>query len=292
MNPRAGSFTTSDESDLRTMAYERGLRVVEITPDVDVRQIVQETLDAGLRSIVVGGGDGSIHHVAQAVVGTEGELGILPIGTVNHLARDLQIPLEWRAALEVAVGGELRQIDTGRINGHYFLNSVMIGLYPSISEYRERFRSTHHKWQAYAMAIRLALRKFPHVNLMLDVEGKADMIRTQLLVVSINSYDLTQSGVVSLKTSLDDGRLTVYSLAFMSRMQFVKTAAMYMRGRIQEVDGFRRVRTQTMRIDFAHQKMRVSVDGELIELRAPLQIAAVPASLLVRAPASRSPSVV
>jgi diacylglycerol kinase family enzyme len=284
MNPRAGSFTTSDESDLRTMAYERGLRVVEITPELDIRQVVQETLAAGLRSIVVGGGDGSIHHVAQAVVGTEGELGILPIGTVNHLARDLQIPLDWRAALEVAVGGELRQIDTGRINGHYFLNSVMVGLYPTISEYRERFRSTHHKWRAYALAMRLALRKFPHVTLLVDVEGKTDTIRTQLFVVSINSYDLTQSGVVSLKTSLDDGRLTVYSLAFMSRMRFVKAAAMYLRGRVQEVDGFRRVRTQTLRIDFARERMRVSVDGELIELQPPLQIAAVPASLLVRAP--------
>lgn len=290
MNPRAGSFTTGDESELRTMAYERGLRVVEITPDLDIRQIVQETLAAGLRSFVVGGGDGSIHHVVQALVGTEGELGILPIGTVNHLARDLQIPLEWRAALEVAVGGELRQIDTGRINGHYFLNSVMVGLYPTISEYRERFRSTHHKWRAYAMALRLAMRKFPHVSLVVDAEGRSDTIRTQLFVVSINSYDLTQSGLVSLKTSLDDGRLTVYSLAFMSRLRFVSAAAMYLRGRVHEVDGFRRVRTQTLRIDFAHRKMRVAVDGELMELKSPLQIVAVPASLLVRAPQSASVS--
>lgn len=291
MNPRAGSFTTTDESELRTMAYERGLRVVEITPGLDIRQIVKESLAAGLRSFVVGGGDGSIHHVAQALIGTEGELGILPIGTVNHLARDLQLPLEWREALDVAVGGQLRQIDTGRINGRYFLNSVMVGIYPTISEYRERFRSTHHKWRAYAMAMRLALRKYPHVTLVVDVEGKSDTIRTQLFVVSINSYDLTQSGVVSLKTSLDDGRLTVYSLAFMSRMQFVKTAAMYMRGRIQEVDGFRRVRTQTLRIDFAHQKIRVSVDGELMEMQSPLQIAAVPSSLLVRAPQQEAPPV-
>jgi diacylglycerol kinase family enzyme len=59
---------------------------------------------------------------------------------------------------------------------------------------------------------------------------------------------------------------------------------MYFRGRLQEVAGFRRVRTQSLRIDFARPKMRVSVDGELIEMTSPLQIAAVPASLLVRAP--------
>ncbi|HEX8152194.1 MAG TPA: diacylglycerol kinase family protein [Thermoanaerobaculia bacterium] len=288
LNPRAGSFTVADESDLRTRAAEGGLRVVEIVPGIDLRRIVREALAAGLRSFVVGGGDGSIHHVAQTLVGTEGELGIVPIGTVNHLARDLQIPMDWRAALDVALTGEIKQIDTGRINNQFFLNSVMVGIYPTLTEYRERFRSTHNKWRAYARAIRLAIRSFPHVTLILELDGRVETLRTQLFVVSINSYDLTQSGIVSLKTSLDDGRLTIYSLSFMDRWQFVRAAAKYFRGRVGEVPGFRSIRTQTLRVDFARTKLKVSVDGEVADLAPPLQIAAVPASLLVRAPASTS----
>jgi len=285
LNPRAGTFTAADESSLRTAAHEHGLRVVDVNPGINVRTVVRESLDAGLKSFVVAGGDGSVHHVVQALVGTEGVLGVVPVGSLNHLARDLEIPLgDWRAALDIAVRGEVRQIDVGRVNGHYFLNSVMLGIYPTISEFRERFRSMHSRWRAYAKAGRLALRQFPHVSLVVEHDGRLETFRTQMFVVSVNSYDLNQAGLVAPKVTFNDGRLTIYSLSFMSRTQFVSAAAKYFRGKIVDVPGFRRVRTAQMRVDTARRRMRVSVDGELIEMEPPLQLAAVPSSLLVRAP--------
>lgn len=267
------------------MAAENGLRVIEVTPDIDVRTIVRDTLAAGLKSFVVAGGDGSIHYVVQALVGTEGELGVVPIGSVNHLARDLGIPLDWREAFEVALRGTVRQIDVGRANGLYFLNSVMLGLYPTLSVYRERFRSTHSKWSAYAKAIRLAIRQFPHVTLVLEMDGGVQTIRTQMFTVAVNSYDLTQTGLVAPKTTFNDGRLSIYSLSFMGRLQFIRAAAKFFRGRITDMPEFRGVRTPQIRIDSPRQHLRISLDGELVDMQPPLQIAAVPASLLVRAPA-------
>jgi diacylglycerol kinase family enzyme len=285
LNPRAGTFGDGNEARLRELAHENGLRVVEITPEIDVRVAVRDALDAGLRSFVVAGGDGSVHHVAQALVGTEGILGVVPVGTVNHLARDLDVPIDdWEAAFEIAVRGEIRQIDVGRVGSRYFLNSVMLGMYPTISEYRERFRSMHSRWRAYFKAVRLALRHFPHVTLVIEHDGQIETLRTQMFVVAVNSYDLTQSGIVSPKTSFTDGRLSMYSLSFMSRLQFVRAAAKYFRGKIADVEGFRRVRTAQMRVDTGRHKLRVALDGELVDLQTPLQIAAVPASLLVRAP--------
>ena len=284
LNPRAGSFSAKDESDLLAMAGESGLRVVEVVPGVDVREIVRSSLASGLKTFVVGGGDGSIHHVAQALVGTAGILGILPIGTVNHTARDLLIPVDWRQAFEIAVRGSVRQIDTGRINGIHFLNSVMVGVYPTLSGYREHFRSTHNKWLAYMRAARLALRQFHHVSLVLELDGRVETIRTQIFIVSINAYDLSTAGIVPLKSSLEDGRLSIYSFGFLSRMQFIRASAKFYRGKVTEVEGFRRVRTAQLRIDFPRPQLRVSIDGELTDLAPPLQIAAVPASLLVRGP--------
>lgn len=285
LNARAGSFTPADESALRTEAAEQGLRVLDVGPGLDVYSTIRESIAAGLKTFVVAGGDGSIHHVLQALVHTDATLGIIPIGSVNHFARDLQIPLDdWRKALEIAVKGEVLQIDTARVNGRYFLNSVMLGIYPTISHYRERFRSTHSKWRAYLRALRLALRQFPHVTLVIELNGRVETISTQMFVVSVNAYDLGQAGIASPKTNLDDGRLSVYSLSFMGRWQFTRAAAKFFRGRILDVPGFRRVRTTELRIDGARHSMRLSVDGELMDLRPPLQIAAVPASLLVRAP--------
>lgn len=282
LNPRAGSFSAEDEAALRARAEEGGLRIVAVTPQLDVAGTVRSALAAGQRSFVVAGGDGSIHHVVQALVATEGILGIVPIGTVNHAARDLEIPLDWREAIEIALHGRVRQIDTGRINGIHFLNSVMVGIYPTMTEYRERFRSTHSKWRAYARSLRLAMRQFRHVTLVIEMGDRVDTVRTQLFVVAINAYDLTQSGIVAPKTALDDGRLTIYSFGFMSRFEFIRAAAKFFRGKLGEVDGFRQIRTAALRIDFATPTLRVSIDGELRDLSPPLQIAAVPASLLVR----------
>lgn len=285
LNARAGTFSAADESNLRTLAYEGGLRVVDVHPKIDVRAIVREALAAGLKTFVVAGGDGSLHYVAQALVNTEGVLGVIPIGSVNHLARDLEIPIgDWRAALDIALNGTLRQIDVGRVNGQYFLNSVMLGIYPTISEYRERFRSVNSRWGAYLKAARLAMHHFPHVTLVVEHDGKVETFRTQMFVIAVNAYDLTQTGVVAPKTSFNDGRVTMYSLSFMSRMQFARAAAKYLRGKVGEVQGFRSLRTAQMRIDTGKRRLRVSIDGELSELATPLQIAAVPAGLLVRAP--------
>lgn len=286
LNPRAGTFSAADESSIRTLAYENGLRVVEIVPETDVRRIVREALDAGLKTFVVAGGDGSVHHVAQGLVNTEGVLGVVPIGSVNHLARDLAIPIDdWRAALDIAVHGEIRQIDVGLVNGRFFLNSVMLGIYPTISAFRERFRSLHSRWRAYIKAGRLALRHFPHVTLVVELEGqRVETFKTQMFVVAVNAYDLSHSGVVSPKTSFNDGRLSIYALSFMNRMQFVAAAAKYFRGKVVETPGFRTIRATHLSVDTGKRHLRISVDGELMHLDTPLQIAAVPSSLLVRAP--------
>jgi diacylglycerol kinase family enzyme len=235
-----------------------------------------------MKTFLVAGGDGSVHHVMQALVNTEGVLGVVPAGSVNHLARDLQLPLDWRAAFDVALTGTVRQIDVGRINGRYFLNSVMMGIYPTLTAYRERFRSLHSRWRAYAKAARLALHQFPDVTLVVELDGRVETFRTQMFVVAVNAYDLTQGGLVSPKTTFNDGRLSIYSLSFMNRSQFVRAAAMYFRGRIVDVPGFRATRTSQLRVDFSRKRLRVSIDGELVEIAPPLQLAAVPASLLVR----------
>jgi diacylglycerol kinase family enzyme len=285
LNPRAGTFAAADESALRTAAADEGLQVIEVERGINVRSIVHEALAAGVKSFIVAGGDGSVHYVMQALVGTEGVLGVLPVGSLNHLARDLEIPLgDWRAALEIALRGAVRQIDVGRVNGHYFLNSAMLGIYPTLNEFRERFRPVHSRWRAYAKAARLALHQFPHVSLVVELDGRVETFRTQMFVVAVNSYDLEQRGVVAPKVTFNDGRVTIYSLSFMSRAQFVRAAAMYLRGRIVDVPGFRRVRTTSLRVDTGRRKLRVSLDGELNEMTTPLQIAAMPASLLVRAP--------
>ncbi len=284
LNESAGTFPTQEAAALELVATEAGLEIVRVTKDVDVQAVTRNALAEHRHNIVVCGGDGSINHVAQALVHTDGVLGVVPLGTFNHLARDLKIPFDWRQALEIATRGAVHQIDVGRINDLYFLNTAMAGMYPTISEYRERFRSTHSKWTAYAKGARAALQRFRSVKLGVEIDGHLQTMETPMFVVMVNGYDLSKGGVPLPRTSFDDGRLTLMSVHKMGRLEFTIAAARFIRGRSSAIAGFKSVRAKRIRIDSAHHRIRMASDGEVLYFKPPVLIEIVPSSLLMRMP--------
>ena len=89
--------------------------------------------------LVVGyGGDGTQHELANAVIGTATPMAVLPGGTGNGFARELGIPKELRAAVElICTGGRVRQIDVGRIGEQYFIQRMYAGVEPEEQTSRE-----------------------------------------------------------------------------------------------------------------------------------------------------------
>ena len=103
--------------------------------------------------VVAAGGDGTINSVTSQLLNTKKALGILPLGTMNHFAKDLHIPLELEAAVETIIEGHLANVDLGEVNGHIFVNNSSLGLYPSIVREREKQqRLGSGKWPAYVWA--------------------------------------------------------------------------------------------------------------------------------------------
>jgi YegS/Rv2252/BmrU family lipid kinase len=78
--------------------------------------------------VVAVGGDGTIHEIIQELAGTETALGVLPSGTVNVWAREVNIPLDNAGARQALLNGDIRRIDLGKINESYFLLMASIGL--------------------------------------------------------------------------------------------------------------------------------------------------------------------
>src|SRR6266511_4943051 len=91
-------------------------------------------------TIVAAGGDGTINAVASALVGTDTPLGILPLGTLNHFAKDLRIPLDLESAARTIIARRMIRVDVGEVNGRIFLNNSSLGIYPRIVEAREEHR--------------------------------------------------------------------------------------------------------------------------------------------------------
>src|SRR5690606_9993051 len=90
--------------------------------------------------LVAAGGDGTITALANAMVNTDRALGILPLGTVNALAKDLNIPLELEEAMDVLAANQRQSIDVGEVDGRFFLHKVVIGLIPALAAGREHIR--------------------------------------------------------------------------------------------------------------------------------------------------------
>lgn len=285
MNPASGSADRARADAIRAAADARGLDAVELRAGLDAGAVVRERIDRGERLFVAAGGDGTIHTVMQALVGTEAELGVLPVGTWNHFARDIRLSMnDWPAALEIAVGGEVAQIDVGRVNDRFFLNNVSLGLYPELVRHRERFRG-YGKWRAYWKATRAALDKFPHVALAIETPHVLDAIRTHVFMVSVNPYDLTVPGVLAPRRSLTGGFLSVYWLPDMPKTQFIATVAHYLRGKMAAEGAIRSLRTTRLRVQAPRDSMRVGMDGELRDLSLPLTVTIVRRALNVRVPA-------
>jgi len=270
---------------LTAAAAEAGLEVIELSRDVDIAAAIRERSSRGTKLFIAAGGDGTVHHVMQALVHTDTSLAVLPIGTYNHFARDLGIPLDWRAALEVALSGERRQIDTGRVNDRFFLNNVSIGLYPEVVAREKRGRN-YSRWKARLIASYATLREYPHVTVAVESEFHQELIRTHVFMISNNSYDLSRVGIEAPRTNLDEGTLSVYWLPHAPRWQLMKLVARYLAGRVREVPGFRSFRTRRIRVQSSRNHLRIGVDGEVFTMPTPLVITIVPQSLVVRVPRS------
>src|SRR5690348_14180700 len=103
---------------------------VELVEGGDCAVRCRAIAERGDALLIVGGGDGTIGSAASALAGTETRLGILPLGTLNHFARDLGLPTDLGEAAKVIAVAKERRIDVAEMNERTFINNSAIGLYP------------------------------------------------------------------------------------------------------------------------------------------------------------------
>jgi diacylglycerol kinase family enzyme len=140
LNDKAGSNNTAEARALiGRVASERGweARVLLSSSGSSLPSLAEQACAAG-GLVVSGGGDGTIAAVAAALVGKDAVLGVLPMGTLNHFAKDLGIPLELEKAVQTLFTGKVARVDVGEVNGRVFLNNSSIGFYPRLVQERER----------------------------------------------------------------------------------------------------------------------------------------------------------
>jgi diacylglycerol kinase family enzyme len=275
-----------DAEEIRTALADAGVKSrVELLDGGGIVEQAQAAVEEGADLLIVGGGDGSVSAAAGVLAGTNTRLGILPLGTLNHFARDLGIPTELAGAAELIANGPTRRLDVAEVNGRIFVNNSAIGLYPLmvIDRDQQRKRLGRSKRLAMLVASARTLARFNHYRLTLTVNDEKARIDTPLLFVGNNDYriDLRAPG---RRKSLEDGRLSVFVMRKKTRRGLIAASIRALANRTRNDDMVRLEDVERLLVESRRKHLVISVDGEVESMSAPLDYRVRKAALNVIAP--------
>jgi diacylglycerol kinase family enzyme len=234
-------------------------------------QLARDAAARGVPIIVAAGGDGTVSAVASALTGTGAILGVLPMGTLNHFAKDMHIPLHLEGAVATITRGRTTKCDVGEVNGRIFVNNSSLGIYPSMVFERElqRRRTGRSKWTALFWASLTVLRRLRSVRVRLNINGETRIRKTPFVFVGNNEYEIEGLNV-GRRASLSSGHLSLYVAQPASRARLVWLSLIAIFGRLRTEKDFEVFRLEETWIETKRKRLRVSRDGEIDTLRAPL----------------------
>jgi diacylglycerol kinase family enzyme len=292
LNARAGTIR-----DLQPSQVEADVREAFSghTESVDVELVegdrfikaIDAAASSEAKTIIVGGGDGSVGYAARKLLGSERTLGVLPLGTMNLFARSLGIPADLPVALDILASAEPKRVDLGAVNDRIFHTLSGLGYFAEVARARAQVREdTNLPFGRYIAAARASLRAFTRpgiLELTIDAEGDRREIETYALFIGNNR--LSDTGFD--RPRLDEGVLEVHyaeGADFGNRMQ---AAIDLFAGRWRENPAIQSFTARTVTVRSRRPRLWVSVDGELCRLETPLRFEVKPDALSVLLPAEK-----
>ncbi len=245
--------------------------VVAVSPD-HLPLAMRDSWQQGVDAIIIAGGDGTVNCAAQVAVQSNIVLGVLPMGTFNHFAKDLGMTADLAAAARFLSDAEVTPIDVGEVNGRVFVNNASIGVYPRMVGEREDIRARRGwgKIRAAPVAVARTLRRLPVNRLQLTVDDAAPtLIATPFLFVGNGLFD-EHGERVGQRTSLTDHRLGVYVIATTSPWRLLTNAIRARLGGVDAAPRMDRRAGETLVVDADRSTLELALDGEPTELAVPL----------------------
>jgi diacylglycerol kinase family enzyme len=274
---------------------QAAFKALGVTAQIQVDEgggLGQSAADAARRgepAVVAGGGDGTVSTIAAALASTPTALGVLPLGTLNHFAKDLRIPGTLEEAVAVIVAGHREPIDVGEVNGRPFINNASIGAYPRIvAERQRRMDDGRPKWRAQAMAALTVWMDHQLVRLSIRGHGIERTARTPFLFVGNNEYGL-EGGDVGRREALNRGTLHICLAPDITRRGAATLVVASMFGHLGRLKRLESILSPTVTVSARHSRLQLSLDGEVTTMKLPLAFAVRPRALQVLAPAPTEP---
>jgi diacylglycerol kinase family enzyme len=289
LNSKSGTLAasaTGDEPDRIRRGFEaRGVEaVVRLDDGPGLAEAVAAAREGGFDAVVAGGGDGTLNTVANALAGGPVPFGVLPLGTHNHFAKELNVPLDLDAAVAALAGGEVVDLDVGEVNGRAFLNFSGIGLHPEVVRERDAQREAMGEVPVAGRVLRKAVKllvglfafarkltDLPILQVWVTAGGHTRRRITPSVIVCNNAHQMQVFGVNNISHPSRDV-LNVYVARATGPVAVLRLllAALFRRLNTAHVRDFEALALPALRIDLRRRKLPVSIDGEVVEMRTPL----------------------
>jgi YegS/Rv2252/BmrU family lipid kinase len=292
VNAAAGSQRANDLCAQLTQHFKAAGTEVEIqlaNAGADLVREVKRAITRTPETLVVGGGDGTLNAAVPMLIGTGIALGILPLGTLNHFARDLRIPFDLEAAVKTIAAGHTVKVDVGAVNDRFFLNNSSLGLYPRVVKRREvqRERLGRGKWPAFIWAALAVLRRYPFLDVRLSINGSDLKRRTPFVFIGNNKYAM-EGFRIGERARLDGGQLSLYVANRTGRLGLFRLAMQALFGRLNQAEDFDTAFAKSIEVESRRGRLRVATDGEIGIMATPLRFRILPAALTVVVPKPRA----
>ena len=276
VNKEAGSVGEIHQqaTDITETFGEAGVEAtVDAVEPQRLPDAMREAWKPGTDAIVIAGGDGTVNCAAGVAVESNIVLGVLPMGTFNHFAKDLGMPNDFSGAVRFLVEADVTAVDVGEVNGRVFVNNASIGVYPEMVGEREdiRRRRGWGKLRAAPVAIVHTLRRLPVRRLRLTVDDSPPAeITTPLLFIGNGLFD-EHGQRLGQRTSLSDHRLGAYAIVTSSRWRLILNAFRARLGGVEAAPQMQRHAGETLVVDSDEALLEIALDGEPTDLRVPLR---------------------
>lgn len=290
-NTCSGSAQQAETRNLLKNAFEQSdaaFELVEITAGQSFLAACRAAAERAQQNngvLVAAGGDGTVNYVASLCREYGLTLGILPLGTFNYFARELNIPGDLAEAARVISAGFSRDVSIGYVNDHLFLNNASFGLYTRIIRNRERDKSHFGRYRivAFFSALATLFQKQRPLSITLQVGDETIKRKTAMVFVGNNTLQLKNFDLEVSECTRHD-RLAVI---LMKKVSYWDTVRLIVRGLFKRLDDEQRL--EMLCADFFDVSTRskqvdVVIDGELIRCTSPLRFTVARQALQVLVP--------
>ncbi len=255
-----------------------------VTSGRQLPELARNIVKGGIKSLIVGGGDGTISAIVDYLVNHEINLGVLPLGTGNDFAATMNIPSTLEAAARVIAAGRTSRIDLGIVNHNYYVNVASVGFGAAVTT--QITDADKRNYGSFAYTIAAARTALTHRPFVARLTFSNQTITTPAINIAVANGRFYGGGnLVTPDARIDDNELIVTLFEPMNLTELIQVGSQLRSGLYTHhprVRVFRRVRHLQLEIIEGLQQ-HLNVDGELWG-HTPATFGIAPASLSVFVP--------